>query len=114
MKYSSINDLDLKIENIIHRVVKHYYTDWKHYDRPKYMKCKGSSDKEDKDLILIARKCGTYLVKTSDIIAGNDWATAIYDYYRSQEQAIYYHINIDQLECRLIDPAKYLKEIKTA
>ena len=114
MKYTDINILDQRIENIVDRTVKHYYTDWKNYDRPKYMKFKGSSDKEDKDLILIARACGTYLIKTADIKNGDDWANTLYEYFQTQERAIYYHININNLECKLIDPAQYMTEIKAA
>ena len=35
MKYPNIDSLDQRIEAIISRTVKHYYTDWKNYDRPK-------------------------------------------------------------------------------
>ena len=114
MKYSNINELDQRIENIISRTVKHYYTDWKNYDRPKYMNFKGSTNKADKDLILIARTCGTYLVRTEDIKAGDDWANTLYTYFQTQEHGTYYHININNLECKLIDPATYIKEIKAA
>lgn len=105
MKYNNINLLDARIEKIISSTVKHYYTDWKHYDRPKYMKCKGSADKADKELILIVRSCGTYLVRIADIEAGDNWANTLIEYYQTQEQATYYYINITTLEARRIDPA---------
>ena len=105
MKYPSIDLLDLRVEKIISSTVKHYYTDWKHYDRPKYMKCKGSADKADKELILIARTCGTYLVKMADIKTGDNWANTLIEYYQTQEHATYYYINITTLEARKIDPA---------
>lgn len=97
MKYKTINELDQRIENIISRTVKHYYTDWKNYDRPKYMGLKGSDKKEDKKVILIARECGTYLVKISDMAAGDDWANTLYDYFINQEKADYYFIDIEKL-----------------
>lgn len=105
MKYPTIDSLDQRIEKIIDSTVKHYYTDWKNYDRPKYMSCKGSADKADKELILIVRSCGTYLVRIADIEAGNNWANTLIEYYQTQEQATYYYINITTLEARKIDPA---------
>ena len=105
MKYSNINELDQRIERIISSTVKHYYTDWKNYDRPKYMKFKGSEDQADKEMILIVRACGTYLVRTEDIKAGDDWANTLIDYFQTQERADYYYININKLEAKKIDPA---------
>ena len=104
MKYPNIDSLDQRIETIISRTVKHYYTDWKNYDRPKYMSCKGSADKDDKKLVLIARSCGTYLVKVADIKAGDNWAVTIYNYYQEQEKADYYMIDIESLEIKKITP----------
>jgi hypothetical protein len=104
MKYNNINLLDARIEKIISSTVKHYYTDWKHYDRPKYMKCKGSADKADKELILIARTCGTYLVKMADIKAGDNWANTLIEYYSTQETADFYYINLRTLEVKQIKP----------
>ena len=106
MKYSNIDLLDHRIENIISRTVKFYYTDWKNYDRPKYMHCKGSYSLQDKRLILIARKCGTYLVKLSDVKAGDNWANTLIDYFVNQENADYYFIDLCKLECKKIQPEK--------
>lgn len=97
MKYQSINELDSRIERIVKHTVKHYYTDWKNYDRPKYMRFKGSNDKSDRDLILIARTCGTYLIKTSDLKDRESWASTLYYYFKNQESTDYYHINLDKL-----------------
>ena len=105
MKYTDIDTLDKAIERIISRTVKHYYTDWKNYDRPKYMSCKASGLKADKELILIARECGTYLVKIADAEAGSDWANTLLEYFKTSEHANYYYINIDKLECKQIDPS---------
>lgn len=104
MQYKTIEALDCRVEKIIDRTVKHYYTDWKNYDRPKYMRFKGSQDWEDKKLILIARSCGTYLVKISDILAGNDWANTLIRYYSTQESADFYYINLLSLKCKKVTP----------
>lgn len=108
--YNNINDLDNRIENIIKRTVKHYYTDWKNYDRPKYMALKGSRDRKDKTMILIARECGTYLL-TLDDIASRESAAVIYDYYQTQERATYYLIDLQTLGIARIDPAVYGKTL---
>lgn len=111
MKYSDIDSLDQRIEKVIDSTVKHYYSDWSKYDRPKYMGFKGSEDKADKDLVLIARENGTYLVRCEDVKKGNDWACTIYDYFQNQEKADYYHIDINNLECtRITKPETYLKK----
>jgi len=107
MRYPNIDLLDARIERIIDSTVKHYYSDWKKYDRLKYMCFKGSTDKADKEFILIARSCGTYLVRIADIKAGDDWATTLYEYYQTQEHANYYLINLNRLEVKKIDPATY-------
>lgn len=104
MKYANINLLDTRIETIITRTVKHYYTDWKNYDRPKYMKLKVSCDMADKKLILIARTCGTYLVKISDIKAGDSWANTLIEYFSNQESADFYYIDLLKLEVKKIKP----------
>jgi hypothetical protein len=105
MKYQNINELDRRLEKIIDTTVKHYYTDWKNYDRPKYMSFKGSPLKADKKMILIVRACGTYLVRTEDIKNGDKWANTLIEYYQTQEHASYYLINLDKLEIKKIDPA---------
>lgn len=105
-RYKNINELDARIEKIISRTVKHYYTDWKNYDRPKYMVCKGSHKKEDKQLILIARECGTYLYTLQDI-QEYKFAGTVYEYYQKAEHATYYKIDIDRLSIEKIDPTTY-------
>ena len=115
MKYRTINELDQKIESVITRTVKHYYTDWKNYDRPKYMSLKGSDKKEDKKVILIARSCGTYLVKISDMAAGDEWANTLYDYFLNQEHADYYFIDIDKLIItKMVHPELMKKDLMKA
>lgn len=109
MKYNTIRDLDNRIERIIDSTVKHYYTDWKNYDRPKYMSLKGSEKKEDKKMILIARECGTYLL-TLDHISKSEGASAIFDYYCTQEAATYYYINLATLTIIKLDRPELFKK----
>lgn len=103
MKYNTINELDARIERIIKKTVKHYYTDWKNYDRPKYMALKGSTDKKDKTAILIVRECGTYLL-TNDSIDYNVSANTLYNYYQTQERADYYMIDLERLTITKYEP----------
>ena len=93
MKYNDQNALDAAIEKIVRKKVQYYYTDWKNYDRPKYMCCKASSQRTDKELVLIARSCGTYLLRKSDI-RDNKYVRAIYEYFADQESADYYDIDL--------------------
>ena len=111
MKYQNIDELDARIERIVKKTVESYYTDWKNYDRPKYMGLKGSSDRHDKKLVLIARRCGTYLLRTADI-KPESWSKTLFEYYMKSED--YYEINLDRLTIVKIDPEQYMKEIKKA
>lgn len=113
MKYTNINELDARIERIVKKTVQSYYTDWKNYDRPKYMGLKGSQDRKDKELILIARNCGTYLIRTADLLPGT-WSSTLFEYYMEQERADYYLINLDRLTIIKIDPEQYKKENRKA
>ena len=115
MRYQDINELDARIEKIIKKKVENYYTDWKNYDRPKYMKYKGSSDRSDKTLVLIARTCGTELLKASDIYK-KDWATTLFEYYqcKCEKGNDYYLIDLDRLEVKKIDAETYGKDLKKA
>jgi hypothetical protein len=116
MLYNSIDELDARIEKIIKDTVKYYYSDWKKYDRPKYMGLKGSQDQKDKTAVLIARTSGTYLL-TLDQIMNQEAAAAIYEYYYTQEanSSKYYLINIDRLEIgRINQPGAYIQALKTA
>ena len=113
MRYKNINDLDARIERIIKKTVEAYYTDWKNYDRPKYMKLKGSKDRKDKKMVLIVRKYGTYLL-TLDAIDHNEPTNTIYNYFQTQEHATYYMIDLDRLEITQFEPhpAKLIIEDK--
>lgn len=97
MRYKNINDLDQRIERIVSRKVKHYYSDWKHYDRIKYIHCKSSNQREDKKLILIARTCGTYLIRECDKDQKDSWANTLWNYFHNQESADFYFIDLNKL-----------------
>ena len=108
MKYRTIDALDARIERIVKSKVEAYYTDWKNYDRPKYMGLKASRDRKDKKMVLIARKYGTYLL-TIDAIENTEGAAAIFEYYQTQEPADYYMINLERLTIEKIEPGTYKK-----
>ena len=97
MKYPTIDALDARIERIIKTTVINYYTDWKHYDRPKYMKLKGSKDRRDKKLILSVRKTGTYLYREADKEKPGSWPNTLWNYFHEQERADHYKIDLDRL-----------------
>lgn len=99
MKYATIDQLDARIEKIISQKVKFYYTDWKNYDRPKYMNYKASSDRKDKKLVLIARESGTYLLRLCDINGTNERnaAKSFFEYYSNPKQGDFYNIDLSAL-----------------
>lgn len=94
MRYASEIEMDNKIERIVKAKVKYYYTDWKNYDRPKYMGIKGSKARQ---MILIVRTCGTYLFTTEEL-KDYDFAKTVYEYYMDYESADYYYIDLDKRE----------------
>lgn len=107
MKYKTMQELDARIERIIKRKVKFYYTDWKHYDRPKYMGFKGSRIREDRHLFLIVRESGTWLERVSDLYKDN-WTTAVFEQYTDSKTSDYYIIDLDRFDIyKLDDPEKY-------
>ena len=112
MKYKTIDLLDARIERIISANVKHYYTDWKNYDRPKYMRLKGSNDRTEKEMILIARECGTYLITDNDMRFSTTY-TDIIDYYFNQEytKSKFFFIDLINLECRKLNDNEIKKFI---
>lgn len=112
MKYKTITDLDNRIEKIVKRKVQHYYTDWKNYDRPKYMGFKGSKEKEDKLLFLIVRDSGTWLERVWDLYREN-WTTAVFEQYTDSDTSDYYIINLNNKEIYKIDnPELYGQTVK--
>lgn len=114
MKYKTIEELDTKIENIVKRTVKHYYSDWKDYDRPKYMGLKGSEDQDDKHLILLVRPCGTWLLRQCDVDNKVEWAKSVFDYYHTADKSDYYYIDLEALTIMTEKEVEKCKEKKRA
>lgn len=106
MKYKEINALDAALERIIDKTVKYYYTDWKNYDRPYYMKLKGSERRDDKIIILIARTCGSYLWSQADYLSGYNFAFEAVDYYSKYEatSSNFYIIDLEKLTIKKQTP----------
>lgn len=112
MKYKTIRELDQRIENIIKRTVKHYYTDWKNYDRPKYMGLKGSSSRNDKVFYLIVRECGTWIVTKNEYMKSESMKT-VYEYYYTQSKGTYYKIDLEALRIEKVEnPEKERLELE--
>lgn len=110
MKYKTQDKMDARIERIVKAKTKHYYTDWKNYDRVSYMKYKGSTSPKDKQMILIARECGTYLY-TMDELANYQFAKTVYEYYMDQN-CDYYYIDLTTREVVKHTPnINFLKEV---
>lgn len=113
-RFNNINELDQRIENIIKRTVKFYYTDWKNYDRPYYMQLKGSTRKQDKKILLIARESGTYLY-TLEQLKTYEFAAVVYEHYYTQvSDSKYYIIDLDRLSIEKIDPEARKRELLKA
>ena len=92
MRYANVTEMDKRIERIVKAKVKHYYTDWKNYDRPKYMKYKGIKGTV---LILAVRNMGCWLWTIDET---EDSPT--YEYVKKYEQYRheFYKIDIDRRE----------------
>lgn len=91
-------ELDNRIENIVKKTVKYYYTDWKNYDRPKYMTYKAT---KQNDIFLIVRTCGTYIFSNHDLNRSYE-ARTILRYYKEEAAANIYSINLTKGTCKLI------------
>ncbi len=100
--YKTIADLDKEVEMIVKTIVKHWYTDWTKYDRPKFTAFKSSTDPDDKELILITRTCGTYLLKRTEADKDGSPENAICEYFRTQERADFYSIDLNHLSIKKI------------
>lgn len=100
MRYKTEAEMDNRVERIIKAKVKHYYTDWKNYDRPKYMKLKG----EHKKLILAVRDCGTWLFVDDENLKEND----VYNYVVQYEgyRHDFYKIDTERYEVKKVKEGK--------
>ena len=112
MKYKSIDLLDAAIERVIKRTLKSYYTDWKNYDRPHYMKLKGSESREDKKIILIARKYGSYLWSNNDFLEYRFPMEASEYYFKYElEHSHFYYIDLESLTLKKLTPEEIQRTI---
>lgn len=112
MRYPDIDTLDVHVEKVIKSTVRHYYTDWKNYDRPKYMRFKGSKNIKDKKFLILVRTCGTYIVRCCDIYI-DDWATTLINYFTNQEPSFFYEVDLTKLSLKKIkDMTSYLIPIR--
>lgn len=114
MKYKSIDCLDAAVEKAVSKHVKHYFSDWQHHDRPAYMKCKGSEDKADRTIVLIARECGTYLFSMRDY-REYKFPVIATEYYFENEytNSAYYAIDLDKLTLKKMNPGEIAETIAT-
>lgn len=110
-KYKTIDELDARIERIIKNKLEAYYTDWKNYDRPKYMKMKGSRNRDEKQIMIIARQCGCYLF-TLEELKNYAFAMTCLEYYGGNDKNDFYLVNLDRLTIEKINPLEYEKELK--
>lgn len=111
-KFKTIIDLDNAIEKVIKKTVQAYYTDWKNHDRPKYMKLKGSTDPREQLIILVARKCGTYLYSYNDLIDKNyNFPLECLDYYFNYERhnTDFYIIDLNRKSLEKLTDKKFLE-----
>ena len=93
MKYATETAFIKAVDHIIYRKVKHYRTDWTEIDRSKFMANIAGKNQPD---VLIARKCGTYLLDSAAIRIVGTEARSILDYYMNQESEVdFYEVNYD-------------------
>lgn len=93
MKYATETAFIKAVDHIIYRKVKHYQTDWTEIDRSKFMANIAGKNQPD---VLIARKCGTYLLDSVAIRIVGTEARSILDYYMNQENEVdFYEVNYD-------------------
>ena len=94
-RFKDIDGLHAYIEKEASRIINHYYTDFKNYDRLAIMKATGNKERE---CYLILRDCGSYFY-TADYITDlrSDWPAVVMDYYTDDSSAKYYRIDFDRL-----------------
>lgn len=94
MRYQDINALDEAIERRADRYIKHYYSDWKNYDRPAYMGYKGASERTKKHILILFREMGSYIFSDWDFLDRKAPAEII-DYYLTQDRHGNYYFFVD-------------------
>ena len=114
MYYNNLKELDNRVNQIVHNKVKRFLTDWTNYDWPLFEKAKNSKCATDKELLLIARECGTYLFTVEDLKNADSSAHILYNfwYQSTPKEVTYYYINLKTFEVRMIrNKEKFLQDI---
>lgn len=104
-RFTSIDEIHAYIERQAKRIIKHYYTDWKNYDRLALMRATG----ERATIYVILRECGSYLFTAADLERENP--KIIMDYYAGDSTAKYYKLDLRAYTAEAI-PAGLPKEFK--
>ena len=108
-KYKTIDELHQAIEKKADKIIKHYYSDFKNYDRPAIMKHTGEKTKE---VYLILREAGSYLFSAADLLdIERDYPVVVMNYYTNDTTAHYFKIDFSRFTLEEI-PAGLPKEIK--
>lgn len=114
MKFQDIDALDQAIERTAKRIIKHYYTDWKNYDRPAYMGFKGAEEKEKKHILILFREMGSYIFSEWDFMDRKAPAEII-NYYLNLESTrvnAYYFVDLERLTMTRAKEAEVARYIK--
>ena len=114
MYYKNLEEVDNRVIQIVHNKVKRYLTDWIYYDWPKFEIAKESKRDPEKELLLIARDCGTYLFFIDELKIPDSQAVLMYNfwYQATPKDVSYYYINLKTFEVRMIrNKEKFLQNI---
>ena len=94
-RFTNIDEFHAYIENKARRIIKHYYTDWKNYDRPEMMKATGNREKE---VYVILREAGSYFYRKEELTdPTREYPITVMDYYTSDSTAKYFKLNFHEL-----------------
>lgn len=110
-RFTNIDEVHAYVERQAKRIIKHYYTDWKNYDRPALMRATG----EKATIYVILRECGSYLFTAADLERENP--KIIMDYYAGDSTAKYYKLDLRTYTAETIPaglPKEYRKEANAA
>lgn len=101
-RFADIDSLHAYIEKKARQIIRHYYTDWKNYDRPSMMKATGAKEKE---VYVILRDCGSYFYLAEELTdPTRDFPITVMDYYTSDKSARYFKVNFRDLVIEEITP----------
>lgn len=106
-RFDTIDALHAYIERQARRTIKHYYTDWKNYDRPAMMKATGEKTTA---VYIILRESGSYLYTADDL--KREYPAAVMNYYTQDSTAKYYKVDFKHYTAERI-PAGLPEENRT-